>query len=389
MTMNILDGRYDMLIELLSRPTAPFREHHVIRQIGEILERGRVPAFQDTSGNWVVGVASPAAYKRLLCETGETLKFFIAHMDHPGFHGARWVTPEDLEIKWHGGAPAKHVQGARVWLANERAHLGDGFFTEVVLDASKRRLMGGNIHVNFALSPRPRANTLFGGFAFRAPVWRSGKRLYTQAADDLIGVFALLNTALTLYRRRTSAAPAFLGLITRAEEVGFVGALAHFDLGWLAAARRPLMCISLEASRTLPGACIGKGPIVRLGDKCTVFSAQGIAVLTELAARLLPNAHQRRIMDGGACEATAAIAYGLPAIGISVPLGNYHNQGLEGGPDCAHALGPAPEFVHLDDVAGMLTLCTGLMQKDLPWPDAFAQQRQRLQKTLHKYRPLL
>ena len=45
-------------------------------------------------------------------------------------------------------------------------------------------------------------------------------------------------------------------------------------------------------------------------------------------------------MDGGACEATAALASGIPAIGISVPLGNYHNESFEGAPrlhaDAAH-----------------------------------------------------
>lgn len=48
-------------------------------------------------------------------------------------------------------------------------------------------------------------------------------------------------------------------------------------------------------------------------------------VLTEIAQRTLPRRHQRRIMDGGACEAMAATVFGIPAIGLSVPLGNYHN----------------------------------------------------------------
>ena len=95
----------------------------------------------------------------------------------------------------------------------------------------------------------------------------------------------------------------FIGLLTRGEEVGFVGAVKHFESAYLAKARRPLMVVSLEASRTLTGAIIGKGPVVRLGDRRTVFDAGGLQVLSQLAERLLPKAHQRRIMDGGACEA--------------------------------------------------------------------------------------
>jgi len=103
----------------------------------------------------------------------------------------------------------------------------------------------------------------------------------------------------------------------------------------------------------------------------------------------LPGAHQRRIMDGGACEATAATAWGLPAIGISIPPGNYHNEAQHGGPDCARPRGPAPEFVHLADIAGELKLCKGLMRKKLPWADPWQTTRQRLEKNACSYKRLM
>ena len=46
----------------------------------------------------------------------------------------------------------------------------------------------------------------------------------------------------------------FIGLLTRAEEVGFIGAIAHFDLGWLTRAGRPIICVNLENFRTSRGA---------------------------------------------------------------------------------------------------------------------------------------
>lgn len=82
------------------------------------------------------------------------------------------------------------------------------------------------------------------------------------------------------------------------------------------------------------------------------------------------------------------LAHGLPAAGLALPLGNYHNQNLDGGQDAGAAGGPAPEFVDLRDIAGLLTLCRGLAQRrwlDDPW----ATTRQRLGQRLRGARRLL
>src|SRR4029077_11155629 len=129
-----------------------------------------------------------------------------------------------------------------------------------------------------------------------------------------------------------------------------------------------------------PGADIGKGPVVRLGDRTTTFDSGALRVFSEVARNVLGERHKRRIMDGGSCEATAATAYGLPCVGISVPLGNYHNQSFEGGPDAAGPLGPAPEFVHMQDVAGLLTLCRGLLTPKLSWEKPWASKLKEFKK---------
>jgi endoglucanase len=72
-----------------------------------------------------------------------------------------------------------------------------------------------------------------------------------------------------------------------------------------------------------------------------------------------------------------------------VPLGNYHNQSFEGGPDSRGPLGPAPEFVHRGDVEGLLALCHGLMETKLPWANPWETKRQEFRKNLKGYRPLL
>jgi len=381
---------YRLLTQLLSRPTAPFREQQVMHCAQSILHRARIPHFSDPAGNLVIGCASPAAYRALLRRPSkEPVRLFIAHTDHPGFHGVRWLTSRRLLVKWHGGSPVKHLRGSRVWLANEIGIVGEGRMARATLLPSLHAIDTAEILLERPLPAAQAAISLYGGFRFRAPVWRAGKRLYTQVADDLVGVFAVLATALALYSGNRRMQPPFLGLLTRAEEVGFIGAIAHFELDWREGARRPVVAISLETSRTLPNALIGKGPVVRLGDRRTVFDPGYLHILSQVAEQELPGRHQRRVMDGGTCEATAAITWGLPAIGISVPLGNYHNQGFEGGQDCVSKNGPAPEYVHLDDIDGLLKLCRGLMQPGLPWAKPWNEQRRRLLVNLQRYASLL
>ena len=357
-----------LLKEMLSRPSAPYRESHVVHLINSVLHEENVPHFIDPVGNIVAGVGSEKEYKQLISKCSkEPVRLFMAHMDHPGFHGARWRNPNTLEVKWYGGSPRKYLTGAKVWLADSRGWVGEGVLTNARLNSSKSAIESGVVKIKKRVDREPTRKhvpqALYGGFAFRAPVWEKNNVIYTKAADDLVGSFAILSLAVSMAKKKKP----FIGLFTRAEEVGFIGAIGHFELGWLESAKRKIVCISLETSRTLPGAIVGKGPVVRLGDKATPFDPGGIQILTGIAKKKLKGKYQRRIMDGGTCEATVATAYGYCALGISIPLGNYHNQSLEGGPDARGEWGPAPEFVHLQDIEGMLTLCKGLMESGLAW----------------------
>ena len=381
-------SHFKLLTDLLAQPTAPFREAQVIAFVTDILKQARIPYFTDPIGNIVVGASSRTDYQRLLREENEEpVRVYIAHMDHPGFHGVRWVKPNVLRVQWHGGSPTRHLQGSPVWLANEAGVVGSGHLRNAKLRKEGWAIDTAEVHFTHVSSPRPKAAELYGGFKFRKPVWQSGAKLHTKAADDLVGVFCILATALEVFKK--PGRPPFIGLLTRAEEVGLVGAVGHLELGWLQQARRPVVCVSLEASRTLPGAEVGKGPIVRLGDRRTPFDAAYSQVLTELADKLLPKSYQRRIMDGGSCEGSAATAWGFPTIAMAVPLGNYHNQGLEGGPDCRGKHGPAPEFVHVGDIEGQLKLCQGLMRANLSWSDPWQKVRARLKQNFRSFRSAL
>lgn len=360
-----------LLLQILSQPTAPFRETHVYRTITDILSQAQVPHFKDPIGNLVIGVGSAQDYKRAVgTKSRDPFRFFIAHTDHPGFIGTRWRSPSQLEFEWHGGSPALHLQDAQVWMADTHGTLAKGRIVEYELNPNRNRMISGCVEIEGALArglsaKDIKATSIFGGFAFREPVWKDDSIYRTKAADDLVGCFAIVQLAIETYGKKSgkSAAksrggkPGWIGLLTRAEEVGFIGTLEHLELGWLRRPKRPLLCVSLETSRTLPGADIGKGPVLRLGDRFTVFDPGSIRKFTDLVEAHMPGQFQKRVMDGGSCEGTAAMVYEIPTIGISVPLGNYHNESFQGGSDSRGERGPGPEFVHENDVEGLLAMC--------------------------------
>ncbi len=375
---------HHLLFQLMSEPTAPFREERIAAVALSWLTDRDIAHFIDPAGNILIGCASAADYRRLLARsTREPARLLIAHMDHPGFHGQRWLSANRLALRWLGGSPVRGLNGARVWLADDDGEFAEGRLTKPRWRRDGHGLAGAEVVLTATPThPRPRANNIFGAFHFGKPFRLSGRRLYTRVADDLVGVYAVLQTA----RHATRRAQPFLGLLTRGEEVGFVGALAHFDRYRIATSRRSVLAVSLETSRVLPGTKIGQGPIVRLGDRRGPFDPGYTQQLLAIAARTLPGRHQRHLMDGGACEATAALASGIPAIGISVPLGNYHNESFEGAPGYRRRGAPAPEFVHLDDVDGLLMLCRSLIKPDPGWRDPWQPTRRRLKQNRQRYR---
>jgi putative aminopeptidase FrvX len=100
--------------------------------------------------------------------------------------------------------------------------------------------------------------------------------------------------------------------------------------------------------------------IVRVGDARSIFHPPLTDVLFRearaLAAEDASFRFQRRLMDGGSCEATAFCAAGYRAGGLCVPLGNYHNmRGLDGG-----RVGVGAEQVHVNDFASEVKLLVRL-----------------------------
>ncbi|NDD04126.1 MAG: hypothetical protein EB078_04410, partial [Proteobacteria bacterium] len=129
------------LISLLSQPSAPYREYFVMEWAKKELLQHQISFFQDPQGNLVLGVRSEQEYRLLLAQPEqEPLRIFIAHMDHPGFHGVSWKGPDTLEVKWFGGSPRKHLNGSKVWIANNEGFFTTGKLVSPVLDAKKSHL---------------------------------------------------------------------------------------------------------------------------------------------------------------------------------------------------------------------------------------------------------
>ncbi len=330
----------DILALLAAQPSAAFFETGVARVATEWLRQRGVAVERDAYGNLLARAGGDEGPPLVL----------MAHMDHPGAH---LVGRERARLA--GGVAATALAaGVAVRVIAPR---GERRGRLVDFDAQKRTF-------------RYEGEPLGRGPAFA--VWdlpdliRDDERWTMRAADDLMGVTAILWLLGRVARRRTGRP--VIGALTRAEEVGLFGATL------LAQSRRlpaDALVISLEASRELPGARIGEGPVVRVGDRTSAFSPSAEALLTAAAARLAKREaafrYQRQLMSGGTCEATAFTAFGYETGALAVPLGNYHNVYPDG------LL--AAEYVSPHDLTNLALLLRELLR---PIPDPQAPIRQRL-----------
>jgi putative aminopeptidase FrvX len=168
-----------------------------------------------------------------------------------------------------------------------------------------------------------------------------------RALDDLAGCASFLATLASLSEQPPPGD--VYGVFTRAEEVGLVGALLLAEARTLP---ENTLVVSLESSRTLPGAEIGGGPVIRVGDAGFTFNADAESALIRarevLQSRPEGFKAQRQLMSGGTCEASAFALYGYQGTEVAFPLGNYHNGAPEGRIEA--------EFIHQDDFIGGVEL---------------------------------
>jgi endoglucanase len=320
-----------LLQTILNKPTAPFREHYVRAVIESTARRMDLRVRRDRFGNVYVayrqGRARPIA--------------FAAHMDHPGFEvveaGKR---PRALLL---GGVEPRRLQGVRLrFYADSAAARRSPPSTPPI--PVRGRIAAVNLSTPKG-ARRPRVEVevacesevprdAFGHFDLPA-MELHGRRLHSRALDNLLSCGLILATIARLRRRRASAN--VLGIFTRAEEVGFVGAGGVLRSSILSPSR-PL--VVLETSRALPATPIDAGPVLRVGDRMTSFDPGMDVWLAERAAAVAERkrefTYQRALMTGGACEASLFMLHGRRVGAIATPLGNYHNMTSRGGIGAEH-----------------------------------------------------
>lgn len=316
--------------DVLSLPTAPFHEDAVAAFIRNFARRRRIPVTTDRYGNVVLRYTKGDKAKSVALS---------AHMDHPGceiLHAAG----RDLTARWLGACDERHFPGGRLTIVSEGNEI-PARATSALDDDRKFTAR--------AVRPLPNPGGAFGYWRL-TPVAFDGDLIRTKGADNLASCAAILAVIDRLNREKADAD--LWGVFTRAEEVGLLGA------GGIVRARtvpRGVPIVVLETSKALPGAEIGGGPVIRVGDAMSVFDPRieyaihGAA--RELAGKTRKFEYQRQLMSGGVCEATLYVLYGMSVGALAFPLGNYHNMGKRW---------PAEEVISATDAAQMVQLCFAL-----------------------------
>jgi endoglucanase len=184
-------------------------------------------------------------------------------------------------------------------------------------------------------------------------------------------------------RRKPPPSPVAV-LLTRAEEEGFIGAIAASRDGTLL--RKSDRLIAIECSAEQPFAPIGGGCVVRVGDRTSVFDSAVTYFLTRTAEAVAKRdkafKHQRALMPGGTCEATVYDLYGYTAASVCVPLGNYHNMDKR-----RRRL--AAEYIDLNDWRSMVKLFVAVARAGHTFDPSNPQLRERIEKRFAKHAKLL
>ena len=337
----------DWLLELTGLPTAAGCEQRVIDWVHRWAKRRRgVTVKPDRHGNLLLKRRTPGATSGASGGGGSGGPiYFTAHMDHPAFVVTKIVGPREVEATFRGGVAPQFFPRARVLLHQDGQSPRRG---------TVRRLLPANNKQSDKQAVITFHRNLTGPVVGQVLTWDTGaarthrKRLFAPACDDLAGVAAALSAFDALGARCKNDVRV---LLTRAEEVGFIGAIGACGSGIIPKRAR---VVALECSKSFThDSPIGGGPIVRVGDRTSTFDPGLTYRLCQIAGRIAATDKkfdwQRCLMPGGTCEATAYQAYGYTAACLCLPLGNYHNMD-----EAKRRI--APETISLADFHGLVRL---------------------------------
>ena len=337
---------------VLAEPTAPYHEQLPAAAVRQWCRARKWRVSEDDFGNLVVRVPGKKG--------GRPSIAFEAHLDHPAMVVTAPLNDEGLiPASFYGGHPGERMPGGKVLLVSpDGKRRGRGR----VVVVGEKNPRAGELKLWIEAAPRI-ANEVSKGWiaTWDLPLKLSDKKIRNVVCDDLAGVASIL-AGLDLAWRSGMERPA-LAYFTRCEENGFVGCLQGIHLGSFP---KDVPVVVLECSPRLPNAQPGDGPICRVGDRLSIYDPSLLQLLEdagdELKRRVPGFNWQRKLMDGGACEATAFCSAGFSSAGMALALTNYHNV-----PDDRKRKGPAHEEVDRGDqenlVLWLATLAMGRKAK--------------------------
>ncbi len=343
-----------IVLELTSLPTAAGREFRVQAYLDRWLgERRRTLDWKrDADGNLLV-----TRKTRSRRRGGPAPLLITAHLDHPAFVVAKVVDERTVEAEFRGGVHDPYFEDARLEFHDAEDQIVHGRITELRKPDDTCPFKTVTVRLSRRHPGLAPGDVGRWSFPDAKITGRGPKRLLkTHACDDLAAAAAAL---CAFDRIRTRKGQEHVGLLfTVAEEVGFVGAIGAATNGLVPKNAR-LVC--LENSRSFPESPIHGGPIVRVGDRLTVFSPDLTndisAVCTQHAATRTAFRWQRKLMPGGACEATAFASFGFASTCLCLPLGNYHNmQDIDGVQAGGRPAKVGQEFIGIDDYHGLVEM---------------------------------
>ena len=368
-----------ILREVCALPTAPFAEQHVVSYVERfVAARTRLKLSRDSAGNLLIELASSRSRG-----ARQPCWIFAAHMDHPGFVARRMRDRRTLEAAFHGWVSIDYLRGAKVRFFDDGSEIAGK-----IIDAQTGRPHHGltvaeRVLVRITREVAPGSPGMFDQGVARV----KGKLFYSRAIDDEGGVAAALAMLDAICRTPTDGHPwAFpLGvLLTRAEEEGFIGAVAAVTKPRLL--RKSDRIIAIECSAQQPYAKQGDGVIIRVGDKTSIFNSSLTYFLTQQAAALAKKdrwfKYQRALMPGGTCEATVYDAFGYTAAAVCIPLGNYHNM------DRAKKK-IAPEYIDISDWKNMVKLFVHLARTGHQFSEDNSALKKRVVERYKRLKKLL
>lgn len=343
-----------ILSELTNLPTAAAREDRVIAYIqawASTLDDLEVKP--DPHGNLTVLHTAKSQRK----STTNPL-YITAHLDHPAFVVTEVASKTRIEAEFRGGVTEAYFTNTPVTVitaANQRRH---GRITKL---SSKTKQPWSRFDVTITLD-KPATDVAQDDVAVwklpRTSIQPARDRVYAPVCDDLAAAAAVLASFEQLAKTNSEALAWTRLLFTRAEEVGFVGAL-----GACRSKTMPMKSsiIALENSKAFAESPIGAGPVIRVGDRTRIFDHELTYRITQFAERLVketakrkqPFMYQRKLMTGGVCEATVFCEEGYHATCVCLPLGNYHNMN-------ERTQKIAREIISLKDYHRLITLLTSI-----------------------------